>query len=256
VLVLTVTVSLLASACSTSGDEASSTTTAATHGAFCRVLAEPVEVPHDGDEGDVVVFLDPAASTADRSAVEEALRASALVEDVRYLDRDASYAKFQDLFEGNEEMLANVRPEDLPTSFEVDLAPGWTDGSAAAFLAELRDRGDVYAARGRGVPTMRVFDVLVLAGTEPATATTIEGDLGDGPAAGAWLDQVQAAREEAEPEVADAINRLAATVTDHELPTTEDSTEGRRNAEAGELVAATGAARCDLHVPAFLTVED
>ncbi|WP_421120625.1 permease-like cell division protein FtsX [Aquihabitans daechungensis] len=246
---------MLVTSCGASGGEARPSGDPVPDG-FCAALADEVRLPPD-DEGDLVVALDPDADEdgTERKAVEEALERSDLFDEVRFVDRDTAYERFRDLFEDQEEMLENVRPEDLPTSFEVDLAEGWTNASAAGFLADLRSRDDVFDVRTNGVPSLRVFDALVLAGASPSLVSGLESDLVDEGTKDDWREQIEVVRSDAAPEVVDAVDLLALTLEDQTPVIAYEPKVKTRLVEEAAVLSAAGAKRCDLRLPAYLEVE-
>jgi cell division transport system permease protein len=66
-----------------------------------------------------IVYLDPQITEPQRDEVEGQLTGNPGVQRIEYIDRDATYAEFQRLFEGQETILRNVEPESLPTSYRV-----------------------------------------------------------------------------------------------------------------------------------------
>ena len=105
---------------------------------FCQVMAGPIA---EG-EADALVYLDPDASAADVEQVEEALMDLPGFADLHYVDDEETWAAFQDIFEGDEAMLESVRPEQLPTSFQLTFRE--FDGAAKAALRdEIQRLGDL-----------------------------------------------------------------------------------------------------------------
>ncbi len=66
-----------------------------------------------------IVYIDPAANAAEIDQVRADLEKNPGVKKATYVDRDATFVEFKRLFKGNDTMLDNVRPTDLPTSFRV-----------------------------------------------------------------------------------------------------------------------------------------
>jgi cell division transport system permease protein len=67
----------------------------------------------------VVVWLAIDATSTQVDAVKASLIATSGVDQVIYIDKDAAYAEFRELFPDSPEMLASVKPADLPASFRV-----------------------------------------------------------------------------------------------------------------------------------------
>ena len=82
------------------------------------------------------VYLEPTVTEDQRTDVDQALSGIAGIASAEYWDLDRSYAEFQELFAEQPDLLASVAPEDLPTSFRVELAEDlrgedWPNGSPA-----------------------------------------------------------------------------------------------------------------------------
>lgn len=108
-------------------DTATPTSRADVDGAWCAVLDRPAR----SDLG-IVVFVEPDATDEAIEAVRTVLTGSALVGEVTYVDRDASYAETLRLFEDQPTMLEVLEPEDVPTSFRTSV----TDTAARSALDE------------------------------------------------------------------------------------------------------------------------
>ena len=67
-----------------------------------------------------IVDVEAGATDAELASVKESLEENPGVKSAKYGDQDATYKDFQRLFKGQETMLDNVRPQDLPTSFKVE----------------------------------------------------------------------------------------------------------------------------------------
>ncbi len=106
--------------------------------AYCAALARPARVGIG-----VMVFFDVDATTDDVARVRGAIEATGGANDLRYRDRDESYAEALRLFADQPEMLDLLRPEDVPTSFAMTTA---TDQAAAAVQAAVEDDPAVQAA--------------------------------------------------------------------------------------------------------------
>ncbi|MCB0970853.1 MAG: ABC transporter permease [Acidimicrobiales bacterium] len=66
-----------------------------------------------------IVYVEPEVTDAQLGDLETSLDGNPQVREIEYIDRDETYKEFQRLFKGQETMLENTRPEDLPTSFRV-----------------------------------------------------------------------------------------------------------------------------------------
>ncbi|MEL6983714.1 MAG: permease-like cell division protein FtsX, partial [Actinomycetota bacterium] len=100
---------------------------------------------------EVKIWLDVGVTAADVEAVATGLDdLQGRVVEYRYLDLDATYDEFNQFFADEPEILDLVDPEDLPTSFEVVLAPeagaaasGGVEGYALAGFEALAGVDDV-----------------------------------------------------------------------------------------------------------------
>lgn len=70
------------------------------------------------------VYLQPAATDDQIAAVRAELESSPYVAAVRYIDHDATLARFRRLFAADPTMVDAAQVDRLPTSFEVDMVPG------------------------------------------------------------------------------------------------------------------------------------
>ncbi|HKY13889.1 MAG TPA: permease-like cell division protein FtsX, partial [Microthrixaceae bacterium] len=66
-----------------------------------------------------IVYVNPDAAQEQIDSLSKDLTDSPQVDEVEYLDHDASYKAFQDLFKEDPQVVDTVKPEDLPTSFRV-----------------------------------------------------------------------------------------------------------------------------------------
>lgn len=72
-------------------------------------------------EVEVSIWLDDGISEAQRLSLEEDLRANPEVSDLIFVSKDDAYEEAQELFEGQDEVLASIEPDFLPASFRVSL---------------------------------------------------------------------------------------------------------------------------------------
>jgi hypothetical protein len=81
---------------------------------------------------DVVVFLNVQANEADIQSVRDLLETSPDVVHYAYVDRDAAYREFAEIYSCNPDLVHSIRPQDLPVSFRViATAPDTVDGLRA-----------------------------------------------------------------------------------------------------------------------------
>ncbi len=71
------------------------------------------------EDVEFIVWLDPIADQTQIDTVERALVDSPFVADQRYINRQETFAEFQDYWRDTPEILDTVEPEQLPTSFRV-----------------------------------------------------------------------------------------------------------------------------------------
>ncbi len=215
---------------------------------FCAALEAQPFSPLASD-ADLLLYLEPGTSS---TAVEETrarLEADPRIERVRYVDADETAARFRELFSGDSEMIRSVRPEDLPTSFQVVLAPGVDDADEVA-----RWRADpaIFEARGVGELDARTFDLLMWVAErppEPSGGTTV---FGFQPAGDVWEEHAGAVQAAADPEVAAAVEQLSAIVAERGAPVGADHPSYDRAEAPAAVVADAALRRCDLHVRQYL----
>ncbi len=87
-----------------------------------------------------IVYMNPDANADQIAAVQRSLDESPQVDTAIYLDKDAAYAEYREIFqEDSPELVAAVTPEALPTSFKVkpiDPRPEVVDGLVQQFSQE------------------------------------------------------------------------------------------------------------------------
>lgn len=71
------------------------------------------------DKLEVSIYLQDEVSPAQREAVTTQLDASPEVESYQFLDKDAAFARFKELFKGNPNLIEQATPEDLPATYLV-----------------------------------------------------------------------------------------------------------------------------------------
>jgi hypothetical protein len=97
----------------------------------------------DDEQATVIVYLDPSSTPEDLASLDAQIADRPGVLTTRAIDRDETYEDFQRLFADQEEMLANVEPEDLPTSVHVEVEGADADG----LVSWARQRSDVFEVR-------------------------------------------------------------------------------------------------------------
>ncbi len=71
------------------------------------------------DDVEFIIWLNNDASDEQIATVDRALDESPLVKDRNFINREQTFAEFEQYFSESPEVLAAVTPEDLPTSFRV-----------------------------------------------------------------------------------------------------------------------------------------
>ena len=89
-----------------------------------------------------IVYMNPEASPEQIAAVQRDLEENPQVESYEYLDQQAAYDEFQELFADSPELRASVTPEILPTSFKVKPVRADTD-VVAALSSQFGDKAGV-----------------------------------------------------------------------------------------------------------------
>lgn len=75
----------------------------------------------DWDGGiEFMVYVDPDITADELAVIEQELEENPLVKRIEYVDREATYADFQEIFKDRPVFLENVTAEDLPTRFKVE----------------------------------------------------------------------------------------------------------------------------------------
>lgn len=108
-------VGLLALAPGCSGDDAGTTT--------ARRTQAPV---------DLVVFLRPQSTTAERESIARRLSQLPGVQAYDFWDQAKSYAEFKTMFAGQPRLLESVTEETLPPSYRVSVESGAVDETTGA----------------------------------------------------------------------------------------------------------------------------
>ena len=91
------------------------------------------------EDVEFIVFMQPDAQQAQLDAVRQELDESPQVEGVTYVDHAGAYEEFKSLFADSPELIKNVTPEILPTSFKViprDPDPAIVDSLVQQFETE------------------------------------------------------------------------------------------------------------------------
>jgi cell division transport system permease protein len=97
---------------------------------------------HGGIES--VVFMTAHATQDQIDAVDRALKANPHVESATYLDHDASYAQFRQLFIDQPEIANSLTPADTPTTFKIKLSGDATSDVVASIHDQFKALPGVY----------------------------------------------------------------------------------------------------------------
>jgi hypothetical protein len=202
-------------------------------------------------EGDVAVYLEPTATVdAELDAYADRLEADPRVERIVVADQQAAFERFQQLFAGEETILENVQPDDLPPWVEIHLHD---PTGADAFIDELGDDPTIFEVRAQPGGA-RVLDLLAWPGTNPTVwrSPDVADRLGAyGPG---WDELVAEVEATTPPEVAPAVSTLVARLAQapaEVLPADAEAPTGP-SFEAASAAATTlrsaAASRCELEV--------
>lgn len=88
----------------------------------------------------VIVFMQPGSTAGETAAVKAQLTSDPSVRSFTYVDQAKSYAEFRQMFSSQKDLVALVRPSDLPPSFRVKLANA---NEATAVGSEFSDQPGV-----------------------------------------------------------------------------------------------------------------
>lgn len=66
-----------------------------------------------------IVFVEPSITDSELAVVRKSLDDNPGIASIDYVNRAETYAEFKKLFKGQDTLISNTRPEDLPTSFRV-----------------------------------------------------------------------------------------------------------------------------------------
>lgn len=209
---------------------------------FCRALEASSLPPYDID-ADVIVYVEPGASTAAVDELRGRLDRDPQITAARYVGVDQTYERFRRLFQGQSVMLDNVKATDLPTSFEVTVARNVEPGEVAA-----RWRADpaAWEVRDRETQLGRVLDALVWPGVDPrVTSDDFVGPMSAEVQAG-WDQRLQALRSSATPEVLAAVDELALALRDRRHPLSPEDPDARDAAAAAATLTKAARTECGL----------
>lgn len=111
----------------------------------------------DDQQSTVIVYLEPGTPETRLDQLAEDASHRPGVVSIETVGVGATYADFQDLFEDQEQMLDNVRPEDLPTSVRVEI-----EAESAEDLADwARSQHDLFEVRDASDVQPSVLDGLI-----------------------------------------------------------------------------------------------
>lgn len=97
----------------------------------------------------LVVFLEGDITDEQRTALDTWLRHDPRVREVRYESKEVAYEKFRQLYRDAPDLVAAIKPGQLPESFRVDLAAG---ASWLTLQKDVQKRPGVESIAGGGCP--------------------------------------------------------------------------------------------------------
>lgn len=112
---------------------------------------------------EVSIFLEDELSQGQIESLEEDLRTNPEVSDVEYESQEEAFEAFQQIYAGEENLLAGLTPDDLPASFRVSLAdPERFDIVASQYVdypgvEEVTDQRDILDRFFSIMNTVRIF---------------------------------------------------------------------------------------------------
>lgn len=133
---------------------------------------------HIAADTDVLVFLQPESTSEQHDQVARLIEGASDAEVVRFLDQDATYDEFRDLFADSPQILESVTAEILPPRFELSVAgPLPKDAITETLRAEpaVREVIDADRARAEMIAQCAQRQSAAGGGAEHATTTTEAG---------------------------------------------------------------------------------
>ncbi|GAA4470579.1 hypothetical protein GCM10023170_087610 [Phytohabitans houttuyneae] len=100
-------------------------------------------------ETSFAVFLENDITDEQRAALDQWLRHDPRVQQVRYESKEAAYEKFRQLYRDAPDLVAAVKPGQLPEAFHVDVVPG---APRLALQEDTQKRAGVESVAGGGCP--------------------------------------------------------------------------------------------------------
>jgi cell division transport system permease protein len=109
------------------------------------MLNQGVENANDRFKGGIefIVYMQPTVTEEQKASIERDLQANPDVRDYDYVDQDATYREFQELFQDSPQLIETVTPDILPPSFRI--APQVQDPEVVQALGDtFNDKPGVY----------------------------------------------------------------------------------------------------------------
>ena len=109
------------------------------------MLNQGVNNANDRFKGGIefIVYMQPTADDAQKASIRQDLESNPDVNEITYVDQDATYEEFRDLFKDSPQLIDTVTPEILPPSFRV--APNVQDPEVVQALGDtFSDKPGVY----------------------------------------------------------------------------------------------------------------
>jgi cell division transport system permease protein len=73
------------------------------------------------DKLEVSVYLQDTVTSAQRESIDSQLKASPEIASYKYLDKDAAFARFKQLFKGNPQLVSQATKDDLPATYLIKM---------------------------------------------------------------------------------------------------------------------------------------
>lgn len=98
------------------------------------------------DDVEFIVYVNPGITQEQLADIRGELEENPAVEKATYIDQQETYDAFREIFEGQDTMLENVEPENLPTSFRVNPKDSSVE-TVEGLVSFYRSRPNVFEVR-------------------------------------------------------------------------------------------------------------
>lgn len=137
------------------------------------------------DESNVIVFLQPDSTGDQQDDVARAIQGAPEVEVVRFVDQQATYDEFRDLFVNSPELVESVTADILPPRFELRVAGSSPSEAITGVLGTNPAVREIIAADLAMAEMVAQCEAQTHASAGATPTTTIATDDGQEPASGA-----------------------------------------------------------------------